>query len=318
LKAKGNVKGLIKALGYQKDEQLRQSAAEALGQIRKARALKPLITALNDTNAKVRRAAAEALGQIGDARAVRPLIATLKGEKMTDWPVSRAAADSIGQIGASAVEPLVKILKNTNDQMRHGAAEMLGEIGDARAVEPLVVALKDEAGRVRHAAAQSLGQIGDARAVEPLIAAVKDDSEHVRKSAAKALGQIGDSQAVEPLTALLDDQYDEAQWEAARALATITGQDHGLPPAGDELDRLAIELVHIGETVGYRSLDEPRSDVFDERGRNLRVRAIGARLNDIGGTGPMREAHQYVIERLSLKAGILLESAWGNIGLWQP
>ena len=148
LKAKGNVKGLIKALGYQKDEQLRQLAAEALGQTRDARAVKPLITALDDTDAKVRRAAAEALGQIGDVRAVRPLVATLKGEKMTDWQVSRAAADSIGQIGASAVKPLLKILKSTAVQMRRGAAEMLGKIGDARAVEvaPVTAARSASAG----------------------------------------------------------------------------------------------------------------------------------------------------------------------------
>src|SRR5450759_2332909 len=78
LKAKRDVKGLIKALGYQKDPAVRRAAAEALGQIGDARAVEPLIAALKDESWGVRRAAAEALGQIGDARAAEPLIAALK------------------------------------------------------------------------------------------------------------------------------------------------------------------------------------------------------------------------------------------------
>ena len=64
LKAKGNVKGLIKALGYYKDRYVRGSAAVALGQIGDARAVEPLIVALYDNNKDLREAAVESLGQI--------------------------------------------------------------------------------------------------------------------------------------------------------------------------------------------------------------------------------------------------------------
>lgn len=43
LKAKSDVKGLIKAVGYTKDAQVRQHAAEALGDIGDERAIEPLI-----------------------------------------------------------------------------------------------------------------------------------------------------------------------------------------------------------------------------------------------------------------------------------
>ena len=53
---------------------VRQYAAEALGEIGDARAVAPLIAALeNDDYRKVRYEAAEALGKIGDERAVVPL-----------------------------------------------------------------------------------------------------------------------------------------------------------------------------------------------------------------------------------------------------
>ncbi len=65
LKAKGDVPGLIKALGYAKDAGVRRAAAEALGQIRDATAVEPLIAALRDQDTGVRMRAAEALGRLG-------------------------------------------------------------------------------------------------------------------------------------------------------------------------------------------------------------------------------------------------------------
>jgi len=70
LKAKSDVKGLIKALGYEKDSRVRRDAAGALGKIGDARAVEPLIAALKDEDKDVRTAAARVLGQIRDARAV--------------------------------------------------------------------------------------------------------------------------------------------------------------------------------------------------------------------------------------------------------
>ena len=58
LRAKGNVKGLIKALGYQKDADVRRNAVEALGGIGNARIVEPLIVALKDEDNDVRMARA--------------------------------------------------------------------------------------------------------------------------------------------------------------------------------------------------------------------------------------------------------------------
>ena len=77
LKAKRDVKGLIKALGYQEDDEIRSRAAAALGEIGDTRAVEPLIAALKDSRYSVGQQAALALGSMRDARAVMALIGTL-------------------------------------------------------------------------------------------------------------------------------------------------------------------------------------------------------------------------------------------------
>ena len=56
-----------------KDAAVRQSAIEALGQLKDLAAIDLLISALNDNNQDVRSAAALALGQTGEDKGVEPL-----------------------------------------------------------------------------------------------------------------------------------------------------------------------------------------------------------------------------------------------------
>ncbi len=89
---------------------VRWCAAEALVKLGDARAVGPLIAALNDENNQVRWCAAKALGNLGDARAVGPLIAALNDENDV---VRQYAAEALGLLGwmPAAVEPLVAALK---------------------------------------------------------------------------------------------------------------------------------------------------------------------------------------------------------------
>ncbi|TAJ44300.1 HEAT repeat domain-containing protein [Methanofollis fontis] len=56
----------------------RWGAADALGRLRDARAVDPLIAAMDDPDPRVRKKAAWALGQIGDARGQRALLAAFR------------------------------------------------------------------------------------------------------------------------------------------------------------------------------------------------------------------------------------------------
>lgn len=64
LKAQGDVDGLIEALRYQKDPNVRRAAAVALGELGDQRAKVPLHGALEDDDSDVRVAAQTALGTL--------------------------------------------------------------------------------------------------------------------------------------------------------------------------------------------------------------------------------------------------------------
>jgi HEAT repeat protein len=185
LKAKRDVPGLIKALAYQKDWHVRQAAAHALGQIRSARAVEPLVVALRDLNWRVRISAAEALGQIGDARALEPLIAALKDQNAF---VRTSAAEALRQIGARAVEPLVAALADTNEPIRQASAEALAKIGGP-ALEVLAVRVSDPDRHVRRRAASALGKTSDPRALDLLRTAKSDPDQSVREVATEGLAR---------------------------------------------------------------------------------------------------------------------------------
>jgi len=213
------VESLVQALG-DGSEDVREAAAEALGEIGDPRAVEPLIQALGDEDRPVGWAAVWALKAIGDPRAVEPLIQAL-GDESED--VRGAAVWALKAISdPRAVEPLTRVLGDGSEDVRRAAARALGEIGDRRAVEPLSLALGDEDRYVRRAAVEALKEIGDRRAVEPLSLALGDRSEDVRRAAAEALGEIGDRRAVELLSLALGDRSEDVRRAAAEALETTS------------------------------------------------------------------------------------------------
>jgi HEAT repeat protein len=154
------VEPLIAAL-QDKDSDVRQAVAKALGELGDSGTAKPPFAAVQDEDSDVRQAAAEA--------AVGPLIAALWDE---DMDVRLAAAVALKRIGEPAIERLTDALFRAL-QVRGGAmggpvCEALGLIGDPRAVGPLIAALRDETGTVRWAAALALERIGTPGALDAL------------------------------------------------------------------------------------------------------------------------------------------------------
>lgn len=95
MEKKNDVKGLIEALGYEKDVQVRREAAYTLGKIGNTSAVEHLIKALSDPDNYVRRQAADALGNIEDARAIEPLTKALNDSNRY---VCQGAADALKKI----------------------------------------------------------------------------------------------------------------------------------------------------------------------------------------------------------------------------
>ncbi len=241
MQAQKNVNGLLKTL-EDRDAEVREEAARALGELRFPRAVMPLCRTLKDSEWTVRLTAVDALGQFNDVRSIEPLVDTLKDEKPA---VHQAAAEVLVKCGDRAVNSLTRALTDQQLSARRTAAWALGQIGERRSVPALIAILDDPEPAVRETAALTLGQLKDKRAIEPLCALLRDSHAHITQAALHALQEIGlptnpgfqalyavarkdwssavalGSDAVDALVDALSDPDDDVRRDAARSLGMI-------------------------------------------------------------------------------------------------
>lgn len=297
MRARGNVKGLIKEAEFRKNRTYSleyKNVIRSLSDIHSPRAVKQLIAALNKKGLgdSIRRAAVISLGKIGDSMAVEPLVEILNKKAESDdlhkvvaialgeigaaqateslinclkdksLVVRKAAADSLVEIGKPTLELLISNLKTKDWELSTRSAEVLGRIGEPLAVDPLINSLKNGHPQLQDAAISALGQLGDKRAVTSLIEALKAKS----RNAARTLGQIGDERAIEPLIEALKEK--DVRETAAKALDTL-----GWVPEKDDQSALYFiakgefnKCVEIGELAVDPLITELKRDSFLTRG----------------------------------------------------
>ncbi|OEU68359.1 MAG: hypothetical protein BBJ57_10405 [Desulfobacterales bacterium PC51MH44] len=211
LKTKQKVDGLIKALQYKKDWSVRNSAAEALGEISDPRAVDPLIKALKDDKEAVRSAAATALREIGWEYIGKDWIYYLIALK--DW-------NKLIKMGESAIEPLIEVLQDEDSFALHPESiKALGTIKDKRAVEPLIEVLQAKKPDLRKEVVKALGQLGDEKVVKPLISVLQnEDSFTLRCETIRALGSTKDKRAVGPLIGVLQQESEKPRLDVNTAI----------------------------------------------------------------------------------------------------
>jgi HEAT repeat protein len=184
LASRQDVPGLLKALTWQKDAEVRQSAASALGFFEDERAIEPLVSALKDSSFEVRAAAAQAL--------------ELTGINWNSSPAARRTVPSLIAI-MSAPAPSARATRTVEDHKAResavsvhlAAAKALGKIRDARAIDALLEAVqRNWDWTIRAIAAELLGEIKEPRAIKPLLSALIDSEYFVCKAAARALPRI--------------------------------------------------------------------------------------------------------------------------------
>lgn len=302
LAAKGNVKGLIRALKYYADVQSEAGkAARALGKTGDARAVNPLLEmAAREVNrddyvqgtSTYSTPAMIAIGDIG-AAALKPLIAALTAR---DLFTRMRAAEGLGWLrDARAVPSLLKALQDPHPGMRRQAIHTLGQIGDAQAVEPLIQALSNK--NVDWVAAYALGRLGDRRAVEPLLKALAVHDPELRGAAIRALGELKDEWAVPALVAALADRTEFVRKAAMRALAEIGDRRVVNPIAQQLLQDRSPDLVQALDRLGWTPGDDEASAVYWTLKRNWQECVkIGA-----PAVGPLIKT--LLEERLTVRAG---------------
>lgn len=162
-----------------------------------------LLRKLRSESAEMRAYAAEGLGGVGNAQAVKPLINALNDNNST---VRRFAISSLGKIRDDrAIDVLIPFLQDAEADMRCAAVVALGELGlnedrfatpPVQIIEALINSITDTDRGVCSAAVVALGRIGNTQAVSALNAlAESTNSEWIRRYISEALHQIEEQNA---------------------------------------------------------------------------------------------------------------------------
>jgi len=222
----------------------RAAAAFELGDMRAVRATPQLLGALEDRSRDVRMAAARSLGRVGAVEAVGPLIAVAIARRVPSGVAGLALLD----IGPAAVPRLLELTGDPNPNVRAGAIELVGLLGNAGEAAPLRERMTDPAAAVRAATATALGRLGAENSRDLLVQALDDRLPAVRTVAAEALGRTGDRTAADALLLVArNDEFEPAR-AAARSLARIdparvvaaAAEPEAGPHLVEQADRIAL------------------------------------------------------------------------------
>lgn len=243
----GDLKAIQPLLHTLKDQEseVRIAACLALGFFKDPSTFDEITNVLlDDPILEVRQAAAQALGNTQHPAALPYLMEALHD---SFWWYEReyAAKDllfAIEKIGVAAVPPLIEALGDKEGTVRKFAALLLGKLGDIRAIEPLSMALYDMHHEVGKTAAESLAHFG-APAVDVLIEALDHPEMWIRIHAVEALSRIRDSRVAPILLHMLNDPEREVKKQAILGLGNLKDR-RALPALQEFLANRADRELH--------------------------------------------------------------------------
>ena len=148
-------------------------------------AIAPLISVLEDEDADTepRWFAARILGKFDRPEVMQALVKLVKN---SDEELSQIAAETLANFGTTAIESLATLLQQ--EDSRQFATAALAQIRRPEIIAPLLSVVKDSQVGVRVAAIEALSSFHDSRIPPVLVAALKDPATAVRKEAVRALG----------------------------------------------------------------------------------------------------------------------------------
>jgi HEAT repeat protein len=159
---------LLRPLLADKDDDIRTFAVDLIADIGSCDYPRDIARLLeSDPNQNVRASAAKALGVLGYRDGLPALISALKD---SEW-VSFSALESIAGLGDDAcLEPVMALLQSPSETARYAAIEALGKMGSGRSSNALIGLLPKSSEIEKAAIVKSLIQIG----ITPAMAEVAD------------------------------------------------------------------------------------------------------------------------------------------------
>lgn len=148
-------------------------------------AIAPLISVLEneDADTEQRWFAARIIGKFDHPEVIAALVKLVKN---SDEELSQIAAETLGNLGPIAVASLATLL--LVEDSRQFATQALAQIHSSETITPLLSVVRDSQVGVRFAAIEALSNFHDSRIPPVLVAALKDPATTVRKEAVRTLG----------------------------------------------------------------------------------------------------------------------------------
>jgi HEAT repeat protein len=172
------------------DEEIRRRAIQKLKGIPLQNTCMLLFSSMGDDSWRVRKEAVEVfVSSHPDENTIGSLLELLRSEDNAG--LRNSAAEAVIRLGELATVPLIKLIRDTDADVRKFVIDVMGSINTSAFIPPLLSALQDDDVNVAAAAAEHLGNLGDARVVQELIRAIViNHSDFFRFSALAAIGKL--------------------------------------------------------------------------------------------------------------------------------
>lgn len=218
-----------------------------------------------DKSENVKRSAATALGATKDAK-----VAPKALELLDDPKTARYGLIAISIMGEkSAVPKLVKLLKTDDQNLRYTVIDALGELADKRAVAPMLELYDgDENPHQRGLILRAFGKIDDPQVVSKLsaLAGDKKNSQNVRTVALLSIGELKAKGALSVVSAVASGPTEQVilRQVATRQLGKLG--DEAIPTLISLLDDKAVAsdaALSLRQVTGvYFGVDRARWTAF--------------------------------------------------------
>ena len=184
-------------------------------------AIAPLIAVIEDEDADTepRWFAARILGKFDGPEVMQALVKLVKN---SDEELSQIAAETLGNFGQTAIESLATLL--LQEESRQFATAALAQIRRTETIPPLLTVVGDSKIAVRVAAIEALSSFHDSRIPPILVGALKDPATAVRKEAVRALGVRAYLDAELDLVNLLKPLLSDIRLEVCQSAAIALGR----------------------------------------------------------------------------------------------